>query len=44
MNSIKKVADAGQPIWPDYIDRHLIRTTEVCISRLKPQRNRSGYE
>jgi len=29
MNSLKKIADAGQSIWLDYIDRHLIRSGEL---------------
>jgi len=29
MNNISKIADAGQSIWLDYIDRHLIRSGEL---------------
>jgi len=29
MNKIGKIADAGQSIWLDYIDRHLIRSGEL---------------
>ena len=29
MNKLSKIADAGQSIWLDYIDRHLIRSGEL---------------
>ncbi len=29
MNNLSKIADAGQSIWLDYIDRHLIRSGEL---------------
>jgi len=29
MNNVSKIADAGQSIWLDYIDRHLIRSGEL---------------
>ncbi|MDQ6965883.1 MAG: transaldolase family protein, partial [Mariprofundaceae bacterium] len=29
MNNISKIADAGQSIWLDYIDRHLIRNGDL---------------